>query len=256
MARPRGLLRLREMPAGEVAAADVQHLALLHELLHRLPDLLPGALPIDVMHLIQIEMVGAQAPQTALARFTDMPRREPRLIRPIAHAAVHLRRKHDFLAAAAALREPAADDLFGYAFANLPAIDVRGVEEIEAVLERAVHDLPAVRFACLWAEVHGAEAEAADLQSGAAEMHGVHDAMLLARALQRQAARDNLSPPAIIPRPWPPRIPRRPIRSASQRPSATGCRPVPRSSTSRRSRAMPRTGAISGSISKAAVPSF
>src|SRR6185436_18182553 len=39
VARPRPFVRLRDMPAGKVAAADIDDLALLHEGVHRLPDL-------------------------------------------------------------------------------------------------------------------------------------------------------------------------------------------------------------------------
>src|SRR5205823_4613879 len=39
--RARRLVRLRDVPAGEIRGADVDHLALLDEGLHRLPDLVP-----------------------------------------------------------------------------------------------------------------------------------------------------------------------------------------------------------------------
>src|SRR5207244_5788182 len=54
MARDRGRVRLRDVPGGEVAAADVQDLARGDELLHRLPDLLPGRIPVDVVHLVEV----------------------------------------------------------------------------------------------------------------------------------------------------------------------------------------------------------
>ena len=54
------------------------------------------------------------------------------VVGPVAHVAVDLGRQHDLLAPPAALREPAADDLLGDAFALLPAVDVGGVEEVDA----------------------------------------------------------------------------------------------------------------------------
>ena len=61
-----------DVPAGEVAAADVDDLALADELLHRLPDLLPGRVPINVVHLIQVDDVGLQPAQAVLAGPLDV----------------------------------------------------------------------------------------------------------------------------------------------------------------------------------------
>src|SRR5262249_34420828 len=60
-------VRLRNVPAGEVAAADVDHLALAHQLLHRLPDFVPRRAAIDVMHLVEVDAVGLEAAQALLA---------------------------------------------------------------------------------------------------------------------------------------------------------------------------------------------
>src|SRR4051794_17574708 len=48
VAVPGRLLRLSEVPAREVAAADVEHLALCDKGLHRLPDLVPRRAAVDV----------------------------------------------------------------------------------------------------------------------------------------------------------------------------------------------------------------
>ena len=43
-----------DITRSEVAATDVDHLALLYQEFHRLPDLLQGRAPIDVVHLIEV----------------------------------------------------------------------------------------------------------------------------------------------------------------------------------------------------------
>ena len=57
---------------------------------------------------------------------------------------------------------------------RLPAVDVGGVEEVDAQLQRPVHDGEAVGFGGLRAEVHRAQAQPADLQPGAAEIDVLH----------------------------------------------------------------------------------
>jgi hypothetical protein len=60
VAAVRRLLRRGQVPAGEVGRPDVAHLALRHQGLHRLPDLLPRRGTGDVVHLVQVDPVGLQ----------------------------------------------------------------------------------------------------------------------------------------------------------------------------------------------------
>src|SRR5690606_34925296 len=84
---------------------------------------------------------------------------------------VDLRGEHDALpAVAGGLGEPAADDLLGASGVAGPAVDVGGVEEVDAQFQRAVHDGEAVGLAGLGAEVHGAQADRADEHAAAAEV--------------------------------------------------------------------------------------
>src|SRR4029077_7238066 len=159
---------------GEVAAAGVQPLALRHEHLERLPDLVPRRVPIDVVHLVEIDVVGLEAAQALVAGPTDVQRGRASVVRSLAQAAVDLRRQHDALATAAALCKPAADDLLGDALARLPAVDVRRVEEVDAQLEGPVHDGAAVGFVGEGTEVHRAEAETAHLHTGTPEPDVLH----------------------------------------------------------------------------------
>jgi hypothetical protein len=103
--------------------ADVEHLAFADELFHRLPDLLPRRRPVDVVHLVEVDVVGLQPAQAVLAGLATL---------------LHVGRLW-------------------------PAVDVGGVEEVDAVLERLVHDREAGCLVGYPAEVHRPERETADL---------------------------------------------------------------------------------------------
>src|ERR1039457_5279665 len=164
-------------------------ISLLDQHLHRLPDLVERCAPVDVVHLIEVDVIGLQAPEGSLACVADVARREERVIGPVAHRAVELGRDHHLLATPSTLSEPAADDLFGDALALLPAVDVGGVEEVEARVQRSVHDLVGCRFVGLGAEVHGAEAEATDGESGTAEVCVLHPLSLTVRSIRAAPGR-------------------------------------------------------------------
>src|SRR4029079_5750735 len=66
--RARPLRRLRDVPAREGRRADVEHLPLADERLHRLPDLVPGRRAIDVVHLVEVDRVRLHALEGLLAR--------------------------------------------------------------------------------------------------------------------------------------------------------------------------------------------
>src|ERR1700683_2018684 len=126
------------------------------------------------MHLVEVDVVGLESPQRAFARVADVPGRKKGVVGPVAHRSVDLCGDDHLLAAAPTLREPSADDLLGDALAFLPSVDVGGVEEVEAGIERRVHDLVRCRLVGLRTEVHGAEAQTADGQTGTTEMRVFH----------------------------------------------------------------------------------
>ena len=174
MAAASDLIRPRDVPAREVAAADVQHLALLHEHLERLPDLLPRRLPVDVVHLVHVDVIGLQPLQGCIARVPDRERRQPRLVRPLPHLAVDLGGEHDLLPPTATLREPVADDRLRRSDALAAPVHVRGVEEVDAVLERPIHDRERVLLRGLRSEVHRPEAQPAHDHAESSQMRGLH----------------------------------------------------------------------------------
>jgi hypothetical protein len=109
-----------------------------------------------MVHLVQVDVIGLEPSQAVLTGPPDVVGRETTLVRALAHLVVHLGRQHDPLAPRAALRQPAPDDLLGDALAELPAIHIGGVEEVDPQLQRLIHNRKAVGLAGLRAEVHGA----------------------------------------------------------------------------------------------------
>jgi hypothetical protein len=179
-----GALGQGHVPGGEVAAADVADLALADQLLHRLPDLLPRRGPVNVVHLIQVDVIGLQPPQARLAGAANVVGRQPAIVRAESHRLVHLRRQDDVVAVPAAL-QPSADGLLRDAVPLLhvrglrAAVDVGGVEEADARIHRGVHNREAGRLVHGVAEVHGPQTNPADHQTGSAQMPVRH---LLAHA--------------------------------------------------------------------------
>src|SRR4029079_16611797 len=172
-------LPLRQLPPGKIAGAGIQYLALPHQLLHGLPDFVPGRLAVDMVHLVQIDAVGLKTPQTRFTGALDVQRREPRGIRPIPHAPVHLGRKHDLFPSTATLCKPTAENLFGPSLSELPPVDVRRVKKVHSQLQRTVHDRHAARFGGLRSKIHGAETEPAHLDARAPELYVLHGFALL-----------------------------------------------------------------------------
>src|SRR5207253_1119898 len=127
-------------------------LALAHQLLHALPDLFPGRAARDVVHLVEVDVVRLQAPQRRLALALERQRVDAGEVGPVAHRAIDLGGDDGLLAPAAALGEPAADDLLGRADAALAVhltVAVGRVEEVDAELVGTVHDPDAVLLARL-----------------------------------------------------------------------------------------------------------
>src|SRR5439155_1482430 len=168
----RGIEEPRQRHVGrllaELAAEALPRLELRATLLDALPD--PLARPPALVRLA--EHPAEQSARERAPRDHAYP--EPAVVRLVAHLPVDLGGQDDALAAAAALGEPAPDDLLGHALARPPAVDVGGVEEVDAELQRPVHDGEALGLGGERAEVHGAEAEAAYLEPRPAETRVVH----------------------------------------------------------------------------------
>jgi hypothetical protein len=174
MAALRQFLCLSQLPSGKVAGAHVENLPFADQLFHRLPDFVPRRLAVHVMHLVQVDAVGLEAPETRFTGPFDVQCGQARMIRPVAHAPVDFRGEDDLASPAAALREPTADDLFRPSLAELPSIHVRRIEKIQPGVERPVHDRETVGLVGLRTEIHRAQAQAADLDPRSTELHILH----------------------------------------------------------------------------------
>src|SRR5918993_795867 len=175
-----GALGHGDLPPGEVAAADVDDLAGGDELLYRLPDLLPRRTPVDVVHLVQVDVVGLEPTEAVLTGLPDVVRRQAAVVGSGAHRLVDLGGQHDLVPASMVLGQPAADVLLGDPVALLhvrglrPAVHVGRVDEVDTRVEGGVEHGQAVLFADLHAKIHGAQPDPADLQAGPAQIAVVH----------------------------------------------------------------------------------
>jgi hypothetical protein len=169
-----------DVPAGEVAAAEVDHVAGSNKLLHRLPDLLPRRASVDVVHLVQVDVVGLQSTQTVLARRADVVSREAPIIGSGAHRLVQLGGEHDLVATPATLGQPAADVFLRDPVTLLhvgrlrAAVNIGGVDKVDTGVYGGVQHGEAVRLASLHAEVQSAQPDPADLQTSPAQIAVLH----------------------------------------------------------------------------------
>ncbi len=158
-----------DVPTGKIARTDINHFALVDQAVKSLPGFIPGAVAVDMVHLVQVDPIGLEAFQAALTVFADFIGRQAA---PIAvdffqvgfarNRVVHLCCQHGGVTASAALGKPAPDDFFGMTVFHAPAIDIRCVEEVDPQFKGAIHDFETLFFAGLPAEVHGAQAQVAD----------------------------------------------------------------------------------------------
>ena len=179
-AQTRLALHRGDAPAREVAASDVEDLSLLDEHVHRLPDFVERRLAVEMMHLIEVDVVRLESPKARLAGFADVIGRKAPAVGPVHHRLIELRREDNFVSLSALL-EPLAHDFLGNAVAERnvgalrTAVDVRRVDELDAQIVGAVHDLEARGLVGEVAEIHGSKTQTAHDQAGSAQMAILHD---------------------------------------------------------------------------------
>ncbi len=120
--------RLGDLVHRPLAEADVAGLALPHDLGERFHRLLERRVPVVAMALVQVDVVGAQACERRVHLLDDLRAREPAAA--VRHREEDLRREH--VRVALPPGEHLAEELFGSA----AGVDVRGVDEVDADLER------------------------------------------------------------------------------------------------------------------------
>ena len=119
------------------------------------------------MHLVEVDHVGAQPPQRALDRPADVVARAARHIRAVVHRHAELRREHDAVA-------PALEHLADVRLARALGVDVRRVEERDALLERGIDHGARLLEVAAPAEVVRAEADDRDLRAPVAQLTRAH----------------------------------------------------------------------------------
>ena len=162
-------LRLDDLAGRERRRADVADLALVDEIGQRAERLVDVGVRDGTMHLVEVDPVGAQAPQRVLDLGDDPAPRDAAAVGIVTHRAPELRGQHDVVAAAL---QGLADDLLRLA----GGVDVGGVDEVDPGIQRAVDDADRVVVVGVapCAEHHRAEAELRDLDAGASERAVFH----------------------------------------------------------------------------------
>ena len=148
--RPRRLQRLDEVPAVEVRAADVAHLPRPHQVVEGPQGLLDGRRAVHRVHLVEVEIVGLKAAQAAFELAEDVPPRAALHVGPRSHREAELGGK-DHLVPPPLERLP--DDRLRVG----AGVDVGGVEEVGADVDRRVDHPPRRRLVGTSAEVVRAE---------------------------------------------------------------------------------------------------
>ena len=162
-------LRLDDLLGREGGGADRADLAAAHQVGQRGQGLVDVGVRVRAVHLVQVDVVGLQAAQAVLHLADDPAARVAAHVGVLAHRAVRLGGQHHLVAAAA---QGLADDLL-----RLPRrVHVRGVDEVDAAVQRGVDDPDAVLVIGVAprAEHHRAEAVRAHLDPGTAERPHPH----------------------------------------------------------------------------------
>ena len=86
----RGAEGLHQLPGGVVGGTDVAHLALLDQQVERPERLLERGLAVPLVHLVQVDVVGAEAAQARLAAGDDVLAGKAGVVRAVSHRHPHL----------------------------------------------------------------------------------------------------------------------------------------------------------------------
>ena len=178
--------RLGELPGVHAARADVASLAGLHHVVERGERFFDRRFVIPAMDLVEVDVVGAEAAEAVVDFGEDRFAREAGAVRVGPHAAVDLGGEHDRIARGHFL-EQLADDFFAGAI----GVDVGGVEEVDAGVERLLDEGPGFFFrqrpgmgaAVGHAVAHAAETDAGDFEAAVAEAGVLHGVVVVGQAM-------------------------------------------------------------------------
>ena len=197
-------------------AADVADLAGAHEIGQRAQRLVDRDVRTGPVDLVEVDVVGAEAPQRRVARAQDVQARVALIVRAETGPPVDLGAE-DHLVAAAGQR--LADDALRIA----RVVDVGGIDEVDARVQRGVDDPDRVGLVRASAEVHRAEAQRRHAHAGPAQQSMVHGVL---HVRPGSDSPDSMRRMRISPR-SPTWRSSAPARRSSPRPArhAGGCRP-------------------------------
>jgi hypothetical protein len=145
----------------------------MHEVAQRPQRLVDVGVRLGAVDLVEVDPIGLQPPQRVLDLGDDPAPRVAAAVGSVAHREMHLGREHDVVAAPP---QRPADDLLGLT----GRIDIGGVDEVDARVERAVDDADAlvvIRVAP-GTEHHRAEAQLGDRNAGAPQHALLHQWLL------------------------------------------------------------------------------
>ena len=139
---------------------------------------------VERVHLVEVDVVGAEPTKGCLNRIEDVAARRALLPRLAAHRADALGGQHHVVASARPCRQPLPHDLLrppDRAEAAAERVDVGRVEEVDAGLFGRVEDGEARRLIALETEGHRPHAQAGDPQSSPAQSNVLHASDLTRR---------------------------------------------------------------------------
>ena len=171
---PSGHDRSLELPAREVGHADVANLARPDEHVECGEGLLNRRRRVPLVRLIEVDVVGLQSPQAALASANDPTAGQTFGVAGTIHPAATLGRQDDRVAHRGATAQPATDDLLGRALGAHRRIDVGGVDQVSAAIDVGVQDLHRRALRSFLPEGHRPERELRYKHTGSTQQALAH----------------------------------------------------------------------------------
>jgi hypothetical protein len=128
---------------------------------------------VEAVHVVQVDVVGLQVAEAVLALLDDVAAAHAAAVGVIRVGREEDLRRDDEPVAVAALLHHLADDRLATSWCA--AVNVRGVEEVQAGVERRVQDLGRLILRGPVAEHPAADAEWADFDAGPSERAVFHE---------------------------------------------------------------------------------
>ena len=132
------LQHLLKLPSVHARSTEVERLAGLHHIVQRLAGLFDGRVLVEAVNLIEVNIIHAEALQAGVNRGQDVLAREAAVVGRVGHRIEDLGGDDQLFAARLELTQQFA----GQALALAQRVHVSGIEEVDARLDRALHDGP------------------------------------------------------------------------------------------------------------------